>query len=1477
MEHDEIAHGSLGKMIIRLRTARRFSLVLAPLIFVTVFLLMSHKVEATNKFWIAAGPGNFNDDANWSLSSGGPNNTTAPGAGDVPFFDAGGLGNCTIAANAIVLGFNIGSGYTGTIAVAPGSTLTVSGGFSQSAGIFNGGNSNIDIDGNFLLQDTGVFNSTSATLFLGAAFTHNTSSNPGGTFNHNNGTVTFDGSDGGINSDVSGTVFKNVNFNHTAQRIVSGRMGGGPTITVLGALALNDGQLFGSQIEVRGELNISPNFDGAPSGPATLVIANGTGSRTITFAVGTNILNVILNDPNATIQTSGSGTLNWRALTLQAGTINQGFVDFSFPPNGPGNYTQSGGTFNCSANSIAFQSQFDQSAGTFNGGSGNIDIDGNFALYGTGVLNSTTGTLFLGRAFDHDTASLPGGTFNHNNGTVVFDGNDSGGLNFPLTGETFNNLAFTLPDSGQRSLFSGLAIALGTLTLNNGTLFGGTLEARGNVVIANTFDGGSNTMITFSGSNNQTFINSGGANPSGTWTINKPARSVALLSDLTLSTVQSLNITQGVLDQNSFTITAGPITIASAGKLMNTGTGDLILGGNVVNEGIVDLNGNGGACGDADTVLIRSSASPTQRLWSGSGTFFVQDVDVQDQAGSASIIAFSSTSSGNNGGNWDIRADCNGAPTEISLESFSATAYRDGTLIEWKTGFECDNLGFRLYRDDAGKRKPVNVQLIAGSALTAGATLLAGRSYSWWDSCETAGDCGNAAYWLEDIDLKGSSTWHGPFFPNVDRGVRAARFQSALLSALGRTPTDSTRAVEVTASPATSSIGAPGIQSSIVAQPAAKITVRREGWYRVSQSELGTAGFNTRVDPRTLQLYVDGREIPILVKGEKDGSFDSADSVQFYGTGVDSPFTDLRVYWLIAGSQAGLRVEEARPAETTKEASSFAQSVERKDRSIYFSALRNGDRENFFGAVISTNRVDQVVTLHHLVERADDAEVEVALQGVTAVLHRVRVELNGAYVDDLVFNGQSQGVTTFRALHSSLKEGQNTLSLTAGGGPADVSLVDHIRITYQHTFAADNDVLNFTTDGNQQVKISGFTSPSIRVVDVTDRNKQLEIAGTVKKQEDRYAIAFATPAGGNRRLLVFTNELAPVSLTLNQSSKLRATNAEFIVISPGGFASTLRPLISLRERERLSVALVDVEDVYDEFSFGQKTPFAIRDYLSYARTNWKKKPRYVLFAGDASYDPKNYLGFGDFDFVPTRLMDTDYMETASDDWFSDFNDGIGEIATGRLPARTAGELSSMVAKIVGHQRSDAGEEALMVADANDGYDFELATDELITLIPGNLRITRVNRGRMEPEKAKNCLLEAIYRKQFLVNYVGHGSVDLWRGELLRNEEAVGLRNEHLPLFVMMTCLNGYFDDPALDSLGEALLKAEGGGIAVWASSGMTLPHEQALVNQELFRLLFDGSSSLTIGEAVMRAKAKSSSADVRRTWILLGDPSMKLR
>ena len=74
-----------------------------------------------------------------------------------------------------------------------------------------------------------------------------------------------------------------------------------------------------------------------------------------------------------------------------------------------------------------------------------------------------------------------------------------------------------------------------------------------------------------------------------------------------------------------------------------------------------------------------------------------------------------------------------------------------------------------------------------------------------------------------------------------------------------------------------------------------------------------------------------------------------------------------------------------------------------------------------------------------------------------------------------------------------------------------------------------------------------------------------------------------------------------------------------------------------------------------------------------------------------------------------------------------------------------------------------------------------------------------------------------------------------------------------------------------------MMKAQNGGaVAVWASSGLTTPEEQALMNQELFHHLFAAQGN-TLGESVHAAKSATQDRDVRRTWILFGDPTMKLR
>src|SRR5262249_116488 len=154
-------------------------------------------------------------------------------------------------------------------------------------------------------------------------------------------------------------------------------------------------------------------------------------------------------------------------------------------------------------------------------------------------------------------------------------------------------------------------------------------------------------------------------------------------------------------------------------------------------------------------------------------------------------------------------------------------------------------------------------------------------------------------------------------------------------------------------------------------------------------------------------------------------------------------------------------------------------------------------------------------------------------------------------------------------------------------------------------------------------------------------------------------------------------------LWLDRPSNLRDGNADSVIITTRELADSFKPLAALRQAQGLHVAILDIEDIFDEFSFGQKSPFAIKNFLAFPSTNWTIKPRFVLFAADASFDPKNYLGLGDNDLVPTRIIDTAYLETASDDWFVDFDDdGLPNIAVGRFPVRTSQEADALVSKII---------------------------------------------------------------------------------------------------------------------------------------------------------------------------------------------------
>jgi len=980
--------------------------------------------------------------------------------------------------------------------------------------------------------------------------------------------------------------------------------------------------------------------------------------------------------------------------------------------------------------------------------------------------------------------------------------------------------------------------------------------------------------------------------------------------------------------------------------------------------------------------------------------------------------------------------------SSLKLLSFSATASSGGVLLEWQTGFELNNFGFNLYRELDGERVLVNRSPIAGSALSAGAenALTAGRGYTWVDRRGSA----NAIYYLETIDVSGAKSIHGPFFTVSSDTLPKQQQQSQLLSQLSQQDAENVfeRGAAATAFDNSSGSIQPAgnltTQWAIAAQPSLKIQVKKNGWYRITQPELLSAGLSASADASTLSLYTDSVEQPIRVS-RPSGQLGPTDYIEFYGQSLSTPATDTRIYWLVAGTTPGKRMQVFSPvrpdttvppkpspivaprpgneefrfpfagqlfprilrlpstgnsteSETTTEAerpshqaendnsqpaasmgnsnnaattvteaerpshqavSGSSQSVvatvhtnnaatsnaaiispsartdsprakrskrhktsarkrsaqrnhfdvsaasaptpnfpyifEHRARVNYFTAVLNGETENFYGeALLSSLTTTITLDLNNVDLTAQwEGTLEIALQGVSTVGHVINVTFNGVPLAPLTLYYHDNVVFKIPVTMSQLREGTNTLTFTTPT-TSGVTLVDYVRVTYAHAFKVDNDSLSYSAKAGQPVRVDGFTSPQVRVVDVTDPNNVQEIAPEILAQGGSYSILIPTNSWsgkGRHTFLAFASGQTNHAdgITLNQPSQLNSTSsgANLLVIAYPDFMAAVQPLVDLRRSQGLNVTVVNVDDVYDEFGYGNRSAGAVTDFLNWAHGHWSQPPHYLLLVGCASYDPRNYMNRGFIDFVPSKLVDATFTEAASDDALADFDDdGIPEMAVGRLPGRSASEISKMVAKIVNFTPGAQSQTAVMVADTNaSGYDFEGENADVAQLLPPAMTVQNVNFGGQTFDVTRSQIVAAVNQGPMLVNYSGHGTVNAWTGQgIFRNDDALALNNgNHLPIFIMMTCLTGYFNDPGLESMSESLLRADNGGaVASWASSGLTIPVGQQLMNKSLYQQLFS-SNPPTLGDAVRTAKMSTDDIDVRHTWVLFGDPTMKVR
>ncbi len=108
------------------------------------------------------------------------------------------------------------------------------------------------------------------------------------------------------------------------------------------------------------------------------------------------------------------------------------------------------------------------------------------------------------------------------------------------------------------------------------------------------------------------------------------------------------------------------------------------------------------------------------------------------------------------GGFWNANS---GGVLAATLADFSAVQQGDFILLTWETNSELGNRGFNLYRgvDPAGPDRQLNATLIPSQSPGSPS----GFIYTWEDRADlTPGT--TYTYWVEDVDISGAATMHGP-------------------------------------------------------------------------------------------------------------------------------------------------------------------------------------------------------------------------------------------------------------------------------------------------------------------------------------------------------------------------------------------------------------------------------------------------------------------------------------------------------------------------------------------------------------------------------------------------------------------------------------------------------------------------------------------------------------------------------------------
>ncbi len=740
-----------------------------------------------------------------------------------------------------------------------------------------------------------------------------------------------------------------------------------------------------------------------------------------------------------------------------------------------------------------------------------------------------------------------------------------------------------------------------------------------------------------------------------------------------------------------------------------------------------------------------------------------------------------------------------------------------------------------------------------------------------------------------------------------------------------------------------------------------KIAVQQGGVYKISGSDIRSAGLSGNISSAQIRLFGNGggvlpesnaaeiqddlREVAIEMVDGGDGSFDAGDFFLFYAPGPhqwsrdssSSGFTYLKnfysdhsYYFIQFGSAIGKRILSKKAyTGSGNTVSAFDEHLHHELDSINF--LKSG--KEWYGEHFS-NQPGRIAT------RDFNLNVPTAVTGEPFLLssevignsanqqNKVAVSVNGKKIFDHLIN-PVQGSLISPVANSSYMSAGDLLN---GNG---------ITISYQHNGGSLNAAswLNwFSIEFKRKLDLQGLSQLSFRLKKTTDQpvNFVLSNAGSnfslwdvsdqqapqkIRTSLNSSNLNFVDSVVQKNEYIAFDPAKAITPQVIGKISNQnlhQLSSAALVIITE---KSLMEQAIRLRDfhnaADQLSGMVVDVQEIYNEFSSGTPDPSAIRNFLKMLvdrSPNSGQKPLYVLLFGGASYRIKEKLTQWNSK-VPSYQTNESLdplLSYVTDDYFGFLDDdedinnskniALLDLGIGRLPVRNAEQAKKTVDKIIRYKNSlSLGEwrnNFTLVADDED-YNLHVEDAELhaslLERAAPQLNTNKIyldafkqesNAGGSRYPDVNREVLKDINNGTLVWNYSGHGNSTRLAYEVLLDKDLLAeWKNENrLPFFITATCDFAPFDDQSQFSLGEDLLVGRNtGAIGMVTTTRLVFASSNREMNNNFLSFLTKRNENNTfsrLGKTLRDAKnftyQNSSDYINARKFTLLGDPAMQL-